>query len=240
MNTIDIDHLTTSALDTDTRRTGDISARLAGMGALGFVGTVVAQNIIRGSSAPSNDAPGSEVLAHYADHRAMTFVLVATFVVGGVSLALFLGGAMRRLLAGVRRGWATVGYVGAAGVLALFAMVVGSEQALSVMADTSRPDVGAIEAIWTLHNSVFTVLMLFIAIALVGLSRAGVAAGITPRVFDRIAPIGGALLLVGTLAGPAIAGGDAMALFAISVIGFVVWLAFLASTGIRLMRSAGA
>src|SRR5712691_1360316 len=47
-----------------------------------------------------------------------------------------------------------------------------------------------------LHNSVFSVLDLFIAIALFGLARAGVAAGVTPRAFAWLAPIGTALLLV--------------------------------------------
>src|SRR5262245_26411331 len=76
---------------------GDIGARVAGLGAIGFAAVVVLQNLIRGSSAPANGASAEEVLAHYADHRATTFVLVATFVLSGTALAAFLGGAMRRL-----------------------------------------------------------------------------------------------------------------------------------------------
>ena len=116
-------------------------------------------------------------------------------------------------------------------------MVVGAEQALSVVASRTQPNIGAIEALWALHNSVFTVLDLFIAAALLGLSRAGIAAGITPRAFRRLAPIGSALLLVGAFAGPSIAAGDAMPLFGLAGIGFVIWLAFLATTGTRLVRS---
>ncbi len=51
-------------------------------------------------------------------------------------------------------------------------------------------------ALWALHNSVFTVLLLFIGIALLGLGRAGVAAGITPRAFAWLAPLGTGLLAV--------------------------------------------
>ncbi|MBI5090196.1 MAG: hypothetical protein HZB15_15390 [Actinobacteria bacterium] len=231
----------TAAHAATARRSGaDISARLTGAAALGFGATVVAQNIIRGGAAPANDAPATEVLTHYADHRALTFVLVSTFVVGGLSLATFLGGAARQMLTSVRRGWAITGVVGAVGVLGLFAVLVSSEEALSVMAGRDQPDVSAIEAVWTLHNSIFTVLLLSIAVALLGLSRGGVAAGITPRVFDRLAPIGSGLLVVGTLAGPAIAAGENMAFFGVSVVGFAVWLAFLSTTGVRLVRSAGA
>ncbi len=166
------------------------SARLAGVGALAFTAIVILQNVIRGSSAPTNGAPTDEVLRHAADTRSLTFVLVATFVLSGISLATFLGGVMRRLTAGARPAAAYAGYAGAAGVLALFAVVVASEQAISVIADGAAPDHGAVAALWTLHNSVFTVLQLFIAVALLGLGRAGVAAGITPRTFEWLAPVG--------------------------------------------------
>ena len=177
------------------------------------------------------------MLAYYADHRATTFVLVATFVLTGAGLATFLGGAMRRLLAGSRPGWAITGCVGAVGIMALFAVVVGAEQALSLIATRDQPDLGAIEALWAFHNSVFTVLYLSIGIALVGLARAGVAAGLTPRAFERVAPVGAGLLAVGAVAGPSIAAGDAMPVFALAGLGFLVWLAFLVSTGLRLVRS---
>jgi len=230
-----------TTIDPSTRPTrptvGDIGARLAGLGALTFAAVVVLQNLLRGATAPANGATSDEVLAGYADHRAVTFVLVATFVVSGVGLAAFLGGAMRRMLASSRSGWAFTGLVGATGIMTLFAVLVACEEALSAIASGSQPDSGAISAIWALHNCVFAVLFLSIAVALVGLSRAGVAAGITPAVFDRLGPIGAALLAVATLAGPAIAIGDAMPMFGLGAIGFLTWLAFLVTTGLRLVRS---
>ena len=114
---------------------------------------MVVQNILRGGSAPSNGASAEEVLLHYADDRAMTVVLVATFVLGGSALAVFLAGTLRRLLAGGRPGWAIVGGVGGLGVMALFAIVVGAEQALSVVAAGERPDLGAVQALWAFHNT---------------------------------------------------------------------------------------
>jgi hypothetical protein len=223
----------------DSRRhiTGDISARATGWGALTFAVTVIAQNLIRGASAPGNGATSTEVLSHYADHGAIMFVLVGTYVVSGIGLAVFLGGSMRRLLATSRRGWAMTGLVGATCVMSLFAVMVAAEQALTIAAHRAHPDTGAVEAIWVLHNSVFSVLDFSIAAALLGLSRAGIADGMTPRVFTRLAPIGAAMLLVGTLAGPAIAAGHAIVLFAVTGLGFLVWLAFLLATGVRLVRS---
>ena len=97
--------------------------------------------------------------------------------------------------------------------------------------------IGAIQALWALHNSVFTVLYVFLAIALVGLSRAGVAAGLTPRAFAVAAPVGAALLAIGAAAGPYIANGEAMPAFGVAGLGFLTWLAFLVTTGLRLVRS---
>ncbi len=81
----------------DVRASNDQPSRLAGFGALAFVAVVILQNLVRGSSAPGNGASASEVLDHFADTRGITFLLVCTFVVSGVSLATFLGGTMRRL-----------------------------------------------------------------------------------------------------------------------------------------------
>jgi hypothetical protein len=216
--------------------TRDLRERLAGVGALTFAAVVVLQNVIRGSEAPANDASARQVLDYFADHRGVTFVLMATFVVSGLGLAAFIGGSLRRFASG-RRGWAMMGAVGATGIMVLFSVVVAVEEALAVAADQAHPNASAVEALWILHNSVFSgVLDLFIAVALFGLARAGVAAGVTPRAFAWLAPIGTALLLVAAAAGPAIAAGEMMALFGVGLVGFVIWLAFLAATGVRLVR----
>lgn len=218
------------------RPLNDLGTRLAGVGALTFVGTVILQNVVRGASAPSNGASAEKVLTHYADHAGITSALVAMFALSGVGLAVFLGGAARQMLAGSRRGWALTGIAGAIGILTIFSVLVGTEQALSVVASHDHPSVGAIEALWALHNSVFTVLFLSISVALLGLSRAGVAAGVTPGAFERLGVVGSALLLVGVVSGPSIAAGNTMALFGVSALGFLIWLAFLAITGTRLLR----
>ena len=217
-------HTSPAGTTAERRTAGDLSARAAGWGALTFAVTVIAQNVIRGASAPGSGASGQEVLTHYAAHGSIMFVLVGTYVLSGIGLAVFLGGAMRSLLA-------------TGCVMTMFGLVVAAAQALTVAAHMDPPDVGAIQALWALHNSIFTVLDFSIAVALLGLSRAAVADGMTPRVFTRIAPVGAALLLVGTLAGPAIAVGNAMALFALTGLGFLLWLAFLVVTGLRLVRS---
>jgi hypothetical protein len=90
-----------------------LSARLAGLGAMGFAAVVTIQNVVRGSSAPAMDASPDAVLAHFADHRTLTLVLVASFVLAACALAAFVGGSMRRLVA-AQPGWAITGGLGPA------------------------------------------------------------------------------------------------------------------------------
>ncbi len=214
----------------------DLSARLAGFGAIAFVAVVVIQNLIRGATAPQNDAATADVVRYYTDHRDISVVLSVTFVVSGIALALFLGGAMRRLATGPGRGWAYTGFAGAVAIMMLFASMVAAEGALSVLGTRPDPSPSAIDALWALHNSMFTVLFLAIGIALLGLGRAGVASGVTPRAFTWIAPIGLGLLAIAAAAGPFIAAGQAMPMFALGGLGFLAWLAYLATTGARLIR----
>lgn len=217
--------------------TRDLTTRAAGWGALTFAIVVIGQNVIRGASAPGNGASTAQVLSHYSSDGAIPFVLAATYVVSGIGLTVFLGGVTRDLLATSRPGWAIAGLVGAVGIVTVFTLVVAAELALSVAAHMDRPQLGAIQALWALHNSIFSVLDLFIALALIGLSRAAVAAAMTPKAFTWAAPVGAVLLAIGVVATPAVAGGDAMAFFAIAGLGFLVWLAFLIATGVRLIRT---
>ena len=156
---------------------------------LTFAVVVVAPNVIRGVFAPANDVSAATAYSSdFSGDGAIPYVLAATYVVSGVGLAVFLGGVTRGLLTTSRRGWAVAGVVGAIGVVVVSALVMAAEQALTVVAHMDRPELGAIQAVWALHNSTFAVLDLWIAIALVGLSRAAIAAGLTPRAFTWLAP----------------------------------------------------
>ena len=120
-------------------RTADLSTRAAGWGALTFALVVIAQNIIRGATAPGNGASTARVLSHYSGDGATSIVLAATYVLSAIGLTLFLGGITRHLLATSRRGWAIFGLVGALGIYTVFALVVAAEQALSVAAHMDNP-----------------------------------------------------------------------------------------------------
>ncbi len=214
----------------------DMKARVAGAGAVGFAAIVLLQNVIRGAAAPANDATSKEVLTYYTDHRAVTVVLMCTFVLSGIALAMFLGGAMRRLVAGGRPGWAYTGMVGAVGIMTLFGSGgrrrrgdVGRARTRQLNPAVPRRVVGVAQQ--HLHRPV-------------PLHRCGAAGPLEGRRRAPASPLGSssvsvpsgsALLALASMAGPFIAAGDAMPIFGLGGIGFLIWLAFLASTGVRLL-----
>jgi hypothetical protein len=212
--------------------------RLMAAGGAAFATIVAAQNVIRGAGAPLNDASVTDVLEHYRDATGLTLLLTAMFVVGGFCLAGFVAEIGRRLF---RRGaglWASVGVIGAVGVIVTFSLVVGIESALVGAAGREHPDLGTIDALWLTHNAVFSILDLVLAVALLGLARAAVTTGIAPGLFRWLAPLGAAGLAFAAAATPVIADGSAMAAQGPALAGFVIWLLFLFTTSVRMIRES--
>lgn len=227
----------TTTTEQGSDRAGGLT-RAGGWGAITFVVIVILQNVLRGTVAPQNDATAADVVQYYADHRGLEVLLTALFVISGIGLALFLGAVMSRLAGGAHRSWAFTGFAGAIGVIALFSTVVGIESALVAVSRGAEPSLAGADALWALHNGVFSVLELSLAIALLGLGRAGAGEGMTPPAFSWIAPVGGGLLAIGAAASPLLADGSAMPLMGLALVGFLAWLVFLLTTGIRLVHPA--
>ena len=219
------------------RAPGDIRARLAGLGAIAFAGRRRAAEhrprrvgTRRTAPPPRRCSPTTPTTAASRSSSSPRSWSAAP------ASPTFLGGAMRRLAAGSRPGWAITGYVGGVGIMALFAVVVGCRAGACrssppATSPTSAPSTRCGRCT-TASSPCCTCRS---ASPSFGLARAGVAAGITPRVFERLAPVGSGLLAVACAAGPAIAAGDAMAFFGLGGIGFLIWLAFLVTTGLRLV-----
>lgn len=89
--------------------------------------------------------------------------------------------------------------------------------------------------VWALHNAIFAVLPMFIAIALLGLSRGAVIARVIPAWTGVIGVVGAGLLAVGATLAPETAA-TTSPLLAVSMVGFAGWLVFLVVAGLRLAR----
>ena len=223
---------TDSALVRASQRAGD---RVTGFAGVTFAVVVALQNIARGGVAPLNGASMQSVTDYYTGHRLFETGLGVTFVISGVAICVFLGGILADA-AGPQRRWAMTGVVGGIGIVAVFTAVVGMESALvAVAAQGSEP---AVAALWAAHNGLFSVLDLMIAVALFGLSRYTVSVGATPHWFSWLAPIGAVLLAVGAAGSPWVVDGRQLAPFGAAGAGFVVWVLYVLTTGVCLIRNA--
>jgi hypothetical protein len=210
--------------------------RLLSAGGAGFALLVLVQNLIRGASAPANDATLTAVTTYYRENIELAMFAAASFVVAALILVGFLAEVGRRLVARGAGVWAYVGMIGATAVISLFSLVIAADAALVGAAGRATPNPATIDALWLMHNGVFAVLGLALATALLGLGRACAAAGLTPSFFRWLAPVGAALLCVETAAAPVLADGRAMPAMLPSLLGFLVWLVFLASTSVTMLK----
>jgi hypothetical protein len=216
---------------TSTRR--PLASLVGGLGGLAFAASVVIQNVLR-ASFPANDASPNEVISYYADHHGVTIALAILYPIGAVGLASFIAGYLSRVAKGVARLPAIAGLVGTVSILSTFTMLVALDTAISGYVHAGSADPSVVGGLWVLHNAVFGVLLTSIGIALTGFTLAGVASGLLGRSWRLAGPAGGALLVGAAMTTPAIIAGSPTMF--IGVAGFAVWLAFVATSAVKMLR----
>jgi hypothetical protein len=230
--TIRVEERTASGMGTTTAS----RYRWGGVAGFAFVASVVAQNILRGASAPANDAPASKIIADYADHRSVHLALAALFAVGVVALPTFVATLWTRLRDGASARFVRIGVLGAVGILTLFAMTVAFDVALTSYVHLGNPAPDVVRGLWVLHNAVFTMLLASLAIATFGFSHAAVAGRLIGKRWKTVGVVAPLALLVPVLAAPATVEGSPVLM--LGVLGFAGWLAFLCRASYALMREA--
>ncbi len=218
---------TDSASDRMTR-----VARLGGVGGLVFIGSILAQNLLR-ASAPANDASPEKIIGYYADHRAASLALAVLFPIGVAGLTTFVGSLVARAR-GSARTPAIVAGLSAAALVATFAIVTATEIAMSTYVHRGAPDPSVVSALWLTHMSVWGVNLMFIAVTLVGLTTACVKMGIVRPVWQKAGLVGAAALGVGAACTPAIL--DVSPVFGLALVGFLIWNVFVVSASISMLR----
>jgi hypothetical protein len=214
----------------DTRTT-----RWAGLAGLGFAVLVAAQNIWSGAAGldPDPDASAAKILEKVVEHRDAYGVRLGTVGIGIVLLLVFLGGAWARLRDAAPL-WAPVGTLGGVLIVAFFAMTNVPLTALSIGGERFADDPVLVDALWDMHLATFAFAGIALGMALLGLSLAAVAAGLVPGWFRIVGPAGAAVMLVCSVPVKAVAEGSPATMGAL--VGFLVWLVFLAALGTRMWR----
>jgi hypothetical protein len=210
------------------------SRLVGGIGGLVFVATVIIQNSVR-ATAPSFDAAPADVIHFYAGHHGALLTLAILFPFGATGLASFIAGLGTRLAGSATRAPALAGVLGAAGIFATYTMLMATELALGTYVRRGAPDSGVVTALWITHNTVFGVLLVSIAVALAGLSAAAAATRFVPAAWKPLGSLGALALAATGAATPALVNGSPI--LALGVGGFVVWVLFVATCAVTLLRA---
>ncbi|MEV0648623.1 hypothetical protein AB0I28_25510 [Phytomonospora sp. NPDC050363] len=168
-------------------------ARSHGLAGVGFAALIVLGNVILvPAGMPRTGAATGEVLAFFTAERPAVAVVTALTPLAWALAALFGAGAVRALWEAereARQAWALAGFAGILLQNTLFAGVVALRLAL---ASTSHGE-DAAQALWALHDALFALNGTFLALAMTGLSLAGLRARIIPRWHAVLGLLGAAL-----------------------------------------------
>lgn len=213
---------------------------IAGLGGLVFVGLVGATNLAQGAAGRPFGNPGEpgylvDYLAYYADGGWILTLLGFTvpFIwaglgVFGVGLAVTL---LRREWQHAGEAWSVLGLVGIGMQNAIFPVVVAMDAAqYRLVGEEGALDLGVHHA----HEVLFGLNSISLAIALVGFSAAMLRSPGGLRWLPRMGLLAAALLATSTMN---LGVEPAWALFdAVGLLGFVLWLVFIATASIWLLR----
>ena len=211
--------------------------RLTGAAALIFVVLLIVQNAVTAATSPPNDADPARLLRFLHNGSWTIHLLVLTYLLGLPALFLFASGLSRRA-AEAEPGaeiWAGLGRHAVSVIAVLFGLLNVLQVTMLAARDALARQPDLLTTLWTLHNAIFTLNLLAVGAALLGLSRAAAVAGLIPRVLARAAILGAALLALA--AAPAVAEVHGSKLLAAGLLGFLVWIAFLATIGVRLLNT---
>lgn len=214
--------------------------RLAGASGLVFVVLVAATNLAQGAAGRPFGDPGAEghladYLTYYTDAGWVLTLLGLVLPFVWVGLAVFAVGLTTSL---VGREWRRAGeawsLLGLAGVVmqnAIFPVVVAMDAAqFGFVSEQATMDHGLHRA----HEVLFGLNPISLAIALIGFSAAMVRSGSGARWLPRLGFVAAGLFAVSTMN---LGFESAFALFdGIGLLGFVLWLVFIATASVWLLR----
>ncbi|MEO3975272.1 2-oxoglutarate/malate transporter [Streptomyces sp. CAU 1734] len=211
---------------------------ICGVAALGFALTIVLSNaLLVPAGLPATGAGPGEVHAFFRTEDGALGAGSALTPLAWVLATLFGAGAVAALRPSERgrsEAWSLVGFAGLLLQNAAFAGVVAIRLALGAAAGQGdRPAAG----LWALHEALFTLNGTFLALALLGLSVAGLRAGLIRPWHGGLGLLSAALLFGSAVLAPWIVGsGGPLGLLGLT--GWLMWVVWVAAYGVALIRPA--
>lgn len=215
-----------------------VRGRLVGSAAIAFAVLVVTENVLFAvTDAPSYGDPIDDVLAYYAasgDAVAIVSGLVALYLPLLLVFVTGLHGLVARR-GGTGADWSLLAVAAGAALSAIFVLVNVLQIGLALFARDAAEPTSAFELVWQIHAAAFALTMPMLGMTCIGVILAAHASGLTPAWQRLLGLAGGTLLLIAGLGNFAIAEGSA--LIFVGLLGFLAWLVWMLTTGVRLLRS---
>ena len=215
------------------------TTRIVGGAGLALAASVVIQNVMFGTGAPTYAAPLGEVLAYHAENRGALAVAMGQEAVNLPLLLLFVTGlhGLVQRRGGAGADWSRLAVAAGATLSAVFALVIATHIAVVLAADGLAEPTPAFELVWQLHAAAFALALPALGATFIGAALATHASGLT-RPWQRLLGVaGGSLCILAGYGNLAIA--DGSPLLFVGVAGFAAWLVWLVVTGLRLIRGQG-
>src|SRR5688572_28793889 len=215
------------------------TTRIVGGAGVALAASVVVQNVMFGTGAPSYGDPLGEVLAYHAENRGALAVAVGQEAVNLPLLLLFVTGlhGLVQRRGGAGADWSRLAVAAGATLSAVFALFQTTHIAVVLAADGLAEPTPAFEMVWQLHAAAFALAMPALGATFIGAALATHASGLT-RPWQRLLGVaGGSLLILAGAGNLAIA--DGSPLLFVGVAGLAAWLVWLVVTGLRLIRGQG-
>lgn len=212
------------------------SKRIVGGIALAYAASVIAQNLMFGSTAPDYSTPINAVLAYHAENQSVLAVTSGLEVTNMVLLLLFvtaLHGLVQRR-GGKGSDWSRLAVAAGATYSSLSAIFIATHIAVIVAASGLTEPNPAFEIMWQFHAAVFALTLPALGATFIGAALATHASGLT-RPWQRVLGVlGGSLAIIAGFGNLAIAGGSPVLFVGVLALG--MWLVWLIATGLRLIR----
>jgi hypothetical protein len=204
--------------------------RIAGFSGLGFAAVIVLANVIMvPTGLPTTGADTADAIAYFSTNRGVVGVASALTPAAWALSTVFAAGAVAALWRSDReRGeaWSLVGFAGVLLQNGAFAAVVALRLAL---ADDPTG------VLWSLHDALFTLNGVFLALALVGLSVSGRHAGLIPAWHARLGLLSAALLFTSATLTPLVVAHPGP-LGLLGLTGWLLWVAWIVAYAVTLIR----
>lgn len=211
--------------------------RISGIAALGFAAAIVGMNAVMvPAGLPSVGSPEAEVGEWFGGHRDLVGIGSVLGPAAWVLATLFGVGAVSVTWRAERERGAAWGLVGLLGITLQNAAFTGVAAVRLALSATAEQHAGSVPALWALHDALFTLNGTFLALALVGLSVAGLRSGLITRWHTGLGLVAAALQLTSaSLAAWVMEQGGVLGL--IGLVGWLIWVVWIVLYGVALIRA---